>query len=323
MMIQTSPFLGFDIIGDVHGCASALENLLQKMGYHQTPQGYQFKDTLNARQVIFVGDLVDRGSEIRRTLSIVKAMCDNGSAQVVMGNHEFNAIAYHTPHNDDFLRPRNERSNKQIEKTLEAFKHDEEEWQFYLAWFRTLPLFIEFESFRVVHACWDNHLISEYWQNFQTNLLLPEFMVVPFEQQALLLKAVDRLTKGLSLSIPEGQLIKGRDGFYRKSFRVDFWSESINVYDDIVFQPDPIPDEHRIKNVSDIDRDKLVYYAPHEKPLFVGHYWLSGVPALVKSNIACLDYSAVNQGKLVAYRYNVNDLGLSNHNFVYVDCSLG
>ncbi len=37
-------------------------------------------------------------------------------------------------------------------------------------------------------------------------------------------------------------------------------------------------------------------------PLFVGHYWRSGTPAPICPNIACLDYSAVMYGKLVAYR---------------------
>jgi hypothetical protein len=322
-MIQSSSFSGFDIIGDIHGCADALERLLSKLGYHNTPDGYQYSNLQFPRQVIFVGDLLDRGSQIRRTLGIVKAMADNGSAQVVMGNHEFNAIAYHTPYNDDFLRPRNDRSDHQIKETLEEFRYHPEEWQYYLDWFETLPLFIEFEQFRVVHACWDSHLINSYWKEFQTNKLVPDFVKSLHLHEKLPLRVIDRLTKGLSLSFPEGQYIKGRDGFYRKTFRVDFWSDAINTYDDIVFQPDPIPDEHRIKSVSDSDKNKLVYYAATEKPLFIGHYWLNGLPGLIRANIACLDYSAVNQGKLVAYRFDVQHAGLSNENFVYVDCSSG
>ena len=49
-----------------------------------------------ARQAIFVGDLIDRGDDQLRVLEIVNGMVEGGSAQIVMGNHEFNAIGYAT-----------------------------------------------------------------------------------------------------------------------------------------------------------------------------------------------------------------------------------
>ena len=323
-MIEQSLFTGYDIIGDIHGCASALEQLLLKLGYRRGANGYVYDNEAMPRQAIFVGDLIDRGSQIRETLAIVKAMHDNGAARVVMGNHEFNAIAYHTLYGEDFLRPHTERSNAQIRETLEAFKRSRGALEFYLTWFRTLPLFLEFDEFRVVHACWDNQLIRDYWKTYGMNCLHPELLDVEamMYDEALALRVLDRLTKGLSLPVPEGTLIQGRDGFMRKSFRVDFWSENAQVYDDIVFQPDPIPEEHRMRPLSEQDRNKLIFYSPDEKPLFIGHYWLSGMPALVRPNIACLDYSAVNGGKLVAYRFNTGDTGLDNRRFVYVDCGL-
>ena len=52
--------------------------------------------------------------------------------------------------------------------------------------------------------------------------------------------------------------------------------------------------------------------------LFVGHYWRQGLPSLIRPNLACLDYSAVNGGKLVAYRLGQEHHLLPN-NFVWVD----
>jgi hypothetical protein len=41
------------------------------------------------------------------------------------------------------------------------------------------------------------------------------------------------------------------------------------------------------------------------RPIFFGHYWMQGTPHLMKDNIACLDWSVVqDDGKLVAYRFD-------------------
>ena len=111
----------YDIIGDVHGHADALGNLLVKLGYYMVDGIYQHPDR---RQLIFVGDLIDRGSQIRETLQLVKNMCDVGDAQVVMGNHEYNAICFHTPHIEKggFFRNHSLKEIKQHIRTLEQFE---------------------------------------------------------------------------------------------------------------------------------------------------------------------------------------------------------
>ncbi|GAA4816587.1 polynucleotide kinase-phosphatase [Streptomyces ziwulingensis] len=71
----------FDIIGDVHGCASELETLLGRLGYTDGthPEG---------RTAVFVGDLVDRGPDSPGVLRRVMSMVKSGSALCVPGNHE-------------------------------------------------------------------------------------------------------------------------------------------------------------------------------------------------------------------------------------------
>jgi len=51
--------------------------------------------------VVFVGDFIDRGPKIRETLHLVRDMVESGNALSVMGNHEFNAISFHTPHTEN------------------------------------------------------------------------------------------------------------------------------------------------------------------------------------------------------------------------------
>ena len=62
----------YDIIGDIHGYADELCDLLARLGYHERNGIYQHPE----RRVVFVGDFIDRGPKIRKTLQIVRAMVD-------------------------------------------------------------------------------------------------------------------------------------------------------------------------------------------------------------------------------------------------------
>ena len=110
---------GIDFVGDIHGHASKLDRLLRTLGYDQ-------KDgvpTHPERTVVFLGDYVDRGPEIRRTLEIVRAMTDAGAAAALMGNHEYNTIAWFTPRPDrtgEPCRRHTEIRRRLITPTLEA-----------------------------------------------------------------------------------------------------------------------------------------------------------------------------------------------------------
>ncbi len=319
-MLINQDFEGYDIIGDVHGCAQALSDLLNELGYVLVDGVFRYRG-IGRRQVIFLGDLIDRGPDIMGCLKIARAMVEAGTAQMIIGNHEFNLLAYFTPVKEGFLRARNERSTKQIKATLEAFEQEPGALEDYLQWFSQLPLFLEFDSFRVVHACWDQTRIHAYYHHYGTRCLTQEAVSACDDYSSIAAQAIERVTRGLSLKLPDGLSIIGRDGFRRHSFRVRFWAEQYQCYDDIVFQPDPLPESIRYRELDDAERGRLIHYDKTEKPLFVGHYWLRGEPELVASNIACLDYSAVNQGQLVAYRFDVETKQLSNENFVVVDCS--
>ena len=82
----------YDIIGDVHGYAATLEKLLEQLGYSKKGGTYSHP----TRQAMFVGDIIDRGPKIREALHLVRRMVLEGAALMVLGNHEFNAIGWHT-----------------------------------------------------------------------------------------------------------------------------------------------------------------------------------------------------------------------------------
>lgn len=84
----------FDIIGDIHGCYDETVELLQKLGYsiaevedNGNPIAIAVSHPQN-RQVIFLGDLVDRGPNSPAVLKLVMSMVNSGVAFCVPGNHD-------------------------------------------------------------------------------------------------------------------------------------------------------------------------------------------------------------------------------------------
>ena len=59
--MDLDPARGYDLIGDVHGCADALERLLATLGYRLQDGIWRH----SRRMAVFFGDLVDRGTRIR------------------------------------------------------------------------------------------------------------------------------------------------------------------------------------------------------------------------------------------------------------------
>jgi hypothetical protein len=147
----------FDTIGDVHGQAGKLERLFRVLGYQKIGGVYG----LAGHKAVFVGDLIDRGPSIGETLEIVKAMVDAGSAICAMGNHELNALAFQTPDgNGSYIRPHTEKNIHQHAKTLEFFASRPGAKKHYLNWFWSLPLWLDFQGLRVIHAAWDQRMID-------------------------------------------------------------------------------------------------------------------------------------------------------------------
>lgn len=304
------PVEGFDLIGDVHGCAKTLERLLQKLGYKKVQGVYQHKK----RRVIFLGDIVDRGPHIREALLLVHSMVQKGSAHMVLGNHEYNALTYCTKAKNyltntfEYLRPHTSANANLIAETLEQYAQHPEEWKEMLRWFRSVPLFMEFGNaqheniFRVVHACWDHNIVAQHKAVFGDGHFDENFLHQSVYKHTPESNAIQLLTRGVVFPLPDGVKVVTQDGYTRSTFRTKFWADQAQTYGDLLFQPDPIPAELAALPISKDHRANMVRYGLDQPPLFVGHYWLKGQPKPVTNNIACLDYSAVKYGRLVAYR---------------------
>ncbi|MDZ7910824.1 MAG: metallophosphoesterase [Rhodococcus sp. (in: high G+C Gram-positive bacteria)] len=169
-------FQGVDVIGDVHGCSLSLEKLLTRMDYRCDQGVYRHTNRL----AIFVGDIIDRGPHIREAVNIIRGMVDANCAICILGNHEFNAIAYttvvSTPGDElQYLRHHNQRNNRLIAETLVQYASYPEQWRSALEWFQTLPIYLDMDLFRVVHACWDHEAVNSL-RELNVNCVSEEFM---------------------------------------------------------------------------------------------------------------------------------------------------
>lgn len=301
-----------DFVGDIHGHSDKLEALLKKLGYTFKKGSYSHPE----RKVLFVGDYIDRGHQIKETLKIVRNMVESDNAIALMGNHEYNALCFHFQETEGgHLRKHLIKNIIQHYETLKQFQNKQEEYEDYLDWFKTLPLFYETQNFRAVHACWDDNCINYLRSELPDGLLTDDLLYQSVIKGTELNIAIDITLKGKEMALPEGVFFADKDGTVRNETRIKWWEDpSKTNYKQISVVPiESLPE-------SPIELELLAssdYYTHDEKPVFFGHYWLNGSPMLYRNNICCLDYSVAKKGHLVAYRYDGEEV-LNNGKLVFV-----
>lgn len=284
--------MNYDIIGDVHGDEDRLTAMLQRLGYRNLSGAWRQAD----RQAIFVGDLIDRGPKQVATCDIVRRMVDAGSAQMVMGNHEFNAIAWLTPDPEnpgEYLRRLKAGNHRQHADFIDEVEGTPQHQEL-IDWFMTLPLWLDLGVIRVIHAQWHAAYLAELAPRLGPgNRLTPALVIEGSRKGSSSFKTIEGLLKGLEVSMANGGFID-KHGVLRNSERVRWWET-----------PEESTDNHRITT------------GTKATPLFFGHYSLPGNPAPLSPTVACVDYYRAVDNPLVAYRWD-GETTLSKEKFVMV-----
>lgn len=303
----------YDIIGDIHGHAFELRSLLASLRYQRHGKGYRDAD----RKVVFVGDFVDRGPAIGEVVEIARAMVDAGDALAVMGNHEYNAIAFQTPRpekQDEWFRPHSEKNLKQHQATLDQLSPSE--LADAISWFKTLPVAIEIDGIRVAHASWqarDIDCINDALAG--AGRFTPDFLAMSEDSGSDLNNAIENVLKGPELRLPAGHSIVDKAGHRRDSARIKWYEDGTGrTYRQHHLGSDEVPDVE----IATGDLASVDIYPRDAVPAFVGHYWLTGSPTPLAANVACTDYSVAKGGKLVAYRWD-GESELSANMFHWVE----
>lgn len=145
MRIAHLPDCNLDIVGDVHGEKEALDNLLQLLGYDD--QGRHPEH----RKLVFIGDLCDRGPDSVGVIRLVRGMVENGTAFAILGNHELNLLRDERKDGNDWFWSEGTRRDQKYSPFVAALPEERDEIRSFL---RSLPLALEREDLRVVHAAW-------------------------------------------------------------------------------------------------------------------------------------------------------------------------
>ncbi len=137
-----------DIIGDIHGEIDALSALLSQLGYSNDGRHP------DSRRLVFLGDLVDRGPDSPAVLKQVRSLVESGRAQCLLGNHELNLLLDDEKYGNSWWTAPEKPTTHPARRISPQEKAD------LLPFLSSLPLALERDDLRVVHACWDSQSIS-------------------------------------------------------------------------------------------------------------------------------------------------------------------
>lgn len=149
-MFKPLPDAPLDIVGDIHGECDALRALLGHLGYDEQgrhPRG---------RRLVFVGDLCDRGPDSPGVLRLVRPMLASGLADAVLGNHELNLLRGQRKDGNDWFWDEASTHDAKFEPFTRMPAEDRADTLDFLA---TLPLALQRDDLRIVHAAWHEESI--------------------------------------------------------------------------------------------------------------------------------------------------------------------
>jgi len=214
-----------DIIGDIHGHADHLHQLLNKMDYREINGFY----AQPGHKVLFLGDFIDRGPEQIEVLRIVRAMCANGSAMAVMGNHEFNSISWMTKNQSgDYLRSHNDTHREQHQAFLDQVGEDSPLHHDIIDWFKSLPAFLDLGHIRAVHACWHEPSLRHMSDHCldQNGCFTDIGFSKAHIKSTSLYDVVEVSLKGPEQKLPNNISFHDKSGHLRHHARVRWWDKS-------------------------------------------------------------------------------------------------
>ncbi len=289
----------YDIIGDVHGHAQLLKKLLIKLGYEKRRGGFYHP----FRKAVFVGDFINRGPDIRKTIRIVREIVESGNGYAILGNHEINAIIASLKDKSGMplVKPPLKKFISVV-KTTNEFADYKKEWADHVKWLRSLPFYFEREGIRVVHACWSDQAIDFINRNLTSQRIKKSvFQKIYKDQGSEIAKNIWLVTKGPQFKLPGDLKIKNNKGVSPRAYRIRWWEDHRGK----TFEEFSFESKYKLPQYTIPEQILPVVfpYLPDNPLLFFGHYCRHKGPYIISKNICCVD-SCINDSKvLTAYSW--------------------
>lgn len=156
--MKTNNLTNTFVIGDVHGCYYTLLNLLKQLPSHA--------------QIIFVGDLCDKGNYSK---DVIELVIEN-SYQCVKGNHEhlFEKYILDAVEKNIHSAWSSDKRYGGVE-TIKSYNNDIELIKKHLSWIQTLPMYIEIEKYFITHGFALEYYEHRDNQNYYNDFLLNRY----------------------------------------------------------------------------------------------------------------------------------------------------
>lgn len=291
----------YDIIPDIHGKYDKLLSLLTVTGWSEIKGQWQHQD--RGRKIIFLGDFIDRGKQNRKVISLLRKLERSNLAYIIMGNHELNAIYFHSvnPKTGRPLRKHSPEHIAQHKHFLKEYPLNEPETEEVINWFASLPLFLEFDHFRAVHACWANSAVISLKQINNLATFSRDFYIKNILEKNTSYFNVELLAKGPEVRLPENFFFNDKTGLKRHSARLAWWRHEASSLSEVTVS---VPNTETLPDLIFQDLHKIEMYPKSEIPVFFGHYWITYPPRIESKNAFCLDCSAGANGPLISYHFN-------------------
>jgi len=296
-----------DFVGDIHGNAYKLKLLLDKLGYRKSDHSWSHPE---GRKLVILGDFINSGFESKEVLSILKELWTEKVAYILVGNHEY-FLAWNYYRSGTRVLKTDNHLGEDYKRFLEEFENDRELLINYCEWIYSLPVYLEGENFRAVHAYWsrknEKHLLKfnnilKFWNELEEEK----------KKKSKKLKTVLNETLSGKMAVFFVPCRMEKPEQYRVKWWKNLYCKNLNegIHTNRAVKCPDIPIDHQI--LSDFEP-----YGENEKPIFFGHYWFQTLPYLLRNNVCCLDFGAAKGGYLTAYRWNGERI-LNANNLVWV-----
>jgi len=219
-----------------------------------------------------------------------------------MGNHEANAVAWNLGDaNGHPLRPHTPAHRKQHAAHLSDAARDPWSYHRHIAFYASLPVFLDFGDFRCIHAYWDKPVIGLLSDQLDPDRVLTDAQWPEAYTAGHPLSAALQLSlNGPRVKLPKPLRYRGSDGTIRKTAALHWWLQADTDVSKAVVLSAPVKARKPLRGTP------LRAHAGYTSdiPVFFGHYHLKTAPRVTAQNAVCTDFGAGSNRRLAAFRYS-------------------